>query len=323
MSLTTQAGVGHFLTAPSPGEIAILRAVLYADVFDYPLTAPEIHRYLISEALTLKEVQTTLDSSWWLSEYVSSVNSFYMVTGRGHLAAVRQAHATSMARLWRSARWYGRLLATLPFVRMVAVTGALAMDNVEADDDVDYLIVTAPGRVWLTRALAIVLVRLARLFGVNLCPNYLLSETSLQQEGHDLFIAHEIAQMIPLTGHHVYWQIRSRNGWTADFLPNADSMPRPEYDTAPRGLSRLGQHWLEWLLAGRAGNMLENWERRRKLQKFQSQLRRPDTEAVLDEARIKGHFNDYGRLTLQAYEQRCATHRINGWTEFRDKPSAS
>ncbi|MBI3241067.1 MAG: hypothetical protein HYZ49_02085 [Chloroflexi bacterium] len=315
MNFTTLAGAGRLLVAPSSGEIAILRTVLYADVFNYPLTAPEIHRYLIGESLALEEAQFILGSSPWLAQIISHVGDFYVVAGREDLIVLRQAHALSAEKLWQVARQYGRLLAALPFVRMVAVTGALAMDNAKPDDDVDYLIVTVPGRVWLVRALAILIVRLARLGGVNLCPNYLLSETSLLQEQRDLFIAHELAQMIPLTGHDLYWQMRSINGWAAGFLPNADSMPRPERDAAPRGPARLGQRWLESLLAGRVGNLLENWERRRKLQKFRPQLRRPATEAVLDETRIKGHFNDYGRLTRQAYEQRCAAYKIDGWAQ--------
>ncbi len=244
-----------------------------------------------------------------------------MMTDRENLAALRQARAAPAARLWQDARKYGNLIAHLPFVRMVAVTGALAMDNVEADDDIDYLIVTAPGRVWLARALTILVVRLARLAGVNLCPNYLLAETSLQLDERNLFVAHELAQMTPLAGHAVYWQMRAANGWAAGYLPNAISAPvasdcgakqsnrsnRLEPDAGPRG---PGRRWLEWLLAGRLGDAVENWERRRKLERFQAQLRLPRSAAVLDEAHVKGHFDDYGRRTLESYERRCAEHCI-------------
>lgn len=317
MNLPTLTGAYRHLVAPSPGEAAILRTVLYADLFNYPLTASEIHRYLIGEALSLDAVQATLPSSSWLADRVAQESGFYMAADRENLAALRQARAAPAARLWHDARRYGRLIARLPFVRMVAVTGALAMDNVEAGDDIDYLIVTAPGRVWLARALTILVVRLARLAGANLCPNYLLAETSLQLDERDLFVAHELVQMTPLAGHAVYWQMRTLNRWAADYLPNALSAPvatqsdsnRLEPDAAPRG---PGRRWLEWPLAGRLGDAVEGWERRRKLKKFQAQLHRPHSAAVLDESHVKGHFDDYGRLTLESYERRCAEYFIDG-----------
>ncbi len=62
---------------------------------------------------------------------------------------------------------------------MIAVTGALAMKNSGAGDDIDVLIVTAPDRVWLTRAFAIALVYAGKLCGDTLCPNYVISERAL------------------------------------------------------------------------------------------------------------------------------------------------
>lgn len=315
MRLPTLAGANRLLAAPSSSEAAILQTVLYADVFNYPLTASEIHRYLIGEALSLDAVQATLASSPWLAGRVARAGGFYMAADRENLATLRDSRAASAARLWPAARRYGNLIARLPFVRMVAVTGALAMDNVEADDDIDYLLVTAPGRVWLARALTILVVRLARLAGANLCPNYVLAETSLQLDERDLFVAHELAQMVPLAGLAVYWQMRAANGWAANYLPNAVSAPvasdcgakgnRLEPDTGPGG------RWLEWPLSGRLGDALEGWERRRKLKKFQAQLHQPRSAAVLDESHVKGHFDDYGRFALESYERRCAEYFIS------------
>ena len=295
----------HLRLAPTPVETAILRAILYADVFDYPLTEAEIQRYLSGEADSLESVKAALAASDWLASRLSRVGDFYALTGREALADLRSARAEASARSWLTARRCGRLLAHLPFVRMAAVTGALAMNNVPEGDDIDLILVTTPGRVWLARAFAIAVVRAAKLFNVSLCPNYLLAETRLQQDQRDLFVAHELAQMIPLAGHNVYWRMRAANGWAANFLPNAASMPHDEGDGRPRHVGRALQRFVEWLLSCRLGDRLEHWERERKLAKFRPRLDQPASEAVLDETQVKGHFDNYRQKVMRAYEERC------------------
>ncbi len=290
---------------------AILRAVLYADIFDYPLTLEEIHRYLEGAAASVEEVKSVLASSAWLAARVAQVDGFYSLPHRQALAALRRQRKLEAARLWPAAYRYGRLMAHLPFVRMVAVTGALAMDNVIPGDDIDFLIVAVPGRVWTARAFAILMVRLARLTGVALCPNYILDETALAQARRDLFVAHELAQMTPVAGQAVYWQMRAANAWLADFLPNAAPLPRAAPDLAPRGLGRFVQRLAEQLFSGSLGERLEHWERRRKIVRFQKQLQQAGSAAVLDESQVKGHFNDYGRNALAAYEARLTRYNSN------------
>ena len=295
----------RILTAPLTTEAAILRAVLYADVFNYPLTLAELHRYLIGEKSSPTDLQALIESSAWLAGRILCVGNFFALAGRVDVIELRQRRAPLADRLWQIARWCGGLVAHLPFVRLVAVTGALAMDNVGAADDIDFLVVTTPGRVWLARMWIIGVVRLARQIGVQLCPNYILAGTVLEQTQHDLFMAHEIVQMVPLAGHNLYCQMRVANAWVTDFLPNADSLPRPEPDRSPGGLGLWLQRLAESWLGGHLGDRLERWERKRKLEKFGAQLRQAGSAAVLDEAQVKGHFNDYGHKAMAAYEMRC------------------
>src|SRR4029077_9993656 len=131
---------------------------------------------------------------------------------------------------------------------MVAVTGALAVDNAPAGDDIDYLIVTTPGRVWLARSLAVALVRVARLCGVGLCPNYVLAQSALSQQRRNLFIAHDLAQMVPLAGRAVYAEMLSANAWAQAYLPQARRPLRAEPELAVPRWSRALKRTGEWLL---------------------------------------------------------------------------
>jgi hypothetical protein len=297
----------------TPLEAAILRTVLYADVFNFPLTAAEIQHFLIHDAPTsLAAVETALRHSIPLTACLILQDGYIACADKSHLIALRREREAASARLWPLARQYGIWLGRLPFVRMVALTGALAVRNAAADtDDLDYMLVTAANRVWLARAFAILLVRLARQRGLVLCPNYVLAEDALEQARKDLFIAHEITQMIPLYGHLNYWQFRAANGWTNAVMPNAAAPFYPEPAPAEHALWTYLKQILESVLAGSLGNWLERWEYRRKLARFASDMQTPHSAAVLDQSQVKGHFNDYGHLVLRQYHERLCAYGLD------------
>ncbi len=287
-------------------EHAILKTVLYSDLFDYPLTTDEIAHYLIGVTSSPAEVRLCVARSSWLAQRVVEVEGYHVVRGREALIARRLDRAATSGQLWRRARRFVRVLRALPFVRMIAITGALAMKNSAAGDDIDVLIVTAPDRVWLTRALAVAVVYLGKVCGDTLCPNYVISERALRLDRHTLFVAHEFAQMVPVYGLCVYDCMNATNRWVHNFLPNAARPWWPEPEEAPGAMSLIIKRVLETALSGRLGRALENWEMRRKIRKFQSRLGHPDSDAILDRDHVKGHFDDYGGPVMRLYAERLA-----------------
>lgn len=296
-----------------PLDAAILRTVLYADVFDFPLMVEELHFFLIhDQPVSVIEVRRALATSPALAAALRCDGEFVMLASRPALADRRAEREQASQRLWPLAERYGRWLARLPYVRMVAVTGALAMRNAaSADDDLDFFLLTAPGRVWLARACAILLVRAARLRGVTICPNYIAAATALEQGRRDLFIAHEVAQMIPLHGQDLYRALRAANSWVDAHLPNAHEPLYQPHSSAESRAWLTAKRLLEAALNNRLGDALENWERRRKLERFASQMQRSSSAALLDETQVKGHFNDYGHYVLRAYQDRLRSYGLD------------
>jgi hypothetical protein len=309
-------------TLPSPDdaglegiEAAIVRTVAYVDVFDYPLTAAEVQRYLLGVPASAETVNTILGNGHLVPHRLAQHQGYFTLPGREGIVATRQRRAAIAHEMWPHALRYGRTIASLPFVRMVAVTGSLAVNNVEPEADIDYLVVTANGRLWLCRALVILVVRLAARRGVALCPNYFLAERALNFQTRDLYTARELAQMVPIAGLELYQRMRQLNTWTAGFLPNAGGSPQRVMAVQPPSVAaRFGRWLVQGVLQTPAGASLERWEMNRKIRKFTRQSHDTSRNGTIESAFCpdwcKGHFENHGRRILETFDNQL--RRIEG-----------
>lgn len=284
---------------------AVLHTVAYADIFDYPLTAVEIHRYLTGVRSPLDAVLLTLEEHSLLAR----TGDYFTLPGREEIVSLRagrEAHAKIL--LPRAIR-YGRILGSLPYIRMVALTGSLAVLNVSENTDFDYLLVTVTGRLWTARALALALNRLTRLQGDTLCPNLILSESALEWPSHDLYSARELCQMLPISGLDVYSRLMKANPWVKTFLPNAfvesDSWPPGHVDEQTSALQRL----LEFPLRGRLGERFETWEMNRKVARFQKQAGFGE-ETIFTADICQGNFDHHRARTRHSFEERLSEFEL-------------
>jgi hypothetical protein len=294
-------------SGPDVLERPLLETLAYADVFDYPLRDGEIHRYLIGARATPRDVTGEL-ARLQRAGVVGACQGFYTLAGRESLTDLRREREDRARMLWGRAYRYGRVIAALPFVLFVGVSGALAVDNVAAGADIDYFIVTERGRLWTARAMVVALVRWARRRGDAVCPNYLVSERAVALRDRNLFTAHELTQLVPLAGPLTYARLRASNPWATDYLPNAGGPPRAtRVPACMRGRLRGAAEWL-----GRSvpGGWVEQWERRRKVRRFERDSSAA-TEASFGPDCCKGHFGQHGERVLAAYTR--ATARMRSW----------
>jgi hypothetical protein len=287
---------------------AIARTVTYADLFEYPLDRSEIHRYLIGEAASSNDVNAMLEQDGALGAYLERTGDKFHLRGRASTIETRRAREAASADLWRVARAYGAVVARLPLVRFVGVTGALAMSNAERRADIDLFVLTHPGRVWLCRLLVLAVVRLAALRGHQLCPNFLLSTAQLELRERNLFTAHEIAQMIPVRATQWYAKFIDANRWARVYLPNAFSDDR----RPPRADNVLTRS-ATWVLASRLFAPLERWEMRRKIRRLGARAAREGGSLSFSDVECRGHFAAHDVRVLAAYAERAA--QIEGQLE--------
>ena len=281
-----------------PLRDAVLATVVYADLFNFPLDRAEIHRDLIGVAAGRAETERTI-AALVATGALAQIDELLTLPGRAALAAQRRERRAHAAHLWPRARRFGRALARFPFVRMVAVSGSLAAEHPDRRADIDYLIVTTPGRLWLVRGLAVLLVRLARTGGAHLCPNYLLTTRALTLQERDLYTAHELLQAAPPAGTPIYRRFLSENNWAAAWMPNRfqGATAAPDLPAEVGILGRFG----EATLGGALGDRLERWEAARKRRRLGAN----GQAAHFTDDVCAGHYGHHRRRVLREFEARC------------------
>ncbi len=292
-------GDGQHLASLPRLESAVVEAVAYADVFDWPLTPAEVHRYLPVRALP-EQVDDALDCAA-AHDLVVTSDGFVTLPGRTRLVAERRHRASVSQHLWPRAIGAARLVGSLPFVRLVAITGSLAVGAADDSADVDLFLVVEDGRLWLTRAMCMGIVRVAALGRLRLCPNYLLAESALRLQDRSLFTAHELVQMVPTRASAAHAELLRQNGWFREFLPNSQPMP-PIAETGGLRTSTPLRRIAEAILRSSLGDRLERWEMGRKVRKLSAAS--PSAETRYDASCCQGHADEHGRRSLLAFHAR-------------------
>jgi hypothetical protein len=191
--------------------------VAYADVFDYPLTPDELKLWsIISD--TSKSIQKT----------------YITLPGRNNIIRMRKNRRFFSEKKWHIAYHAARLFRYIPTIMLVGITGGLAMNNANKNDDIDMFFITRPKTIWISRLLAILI---SNFFGLRrkrgeafvsdkICLNMFMTSEALRlaTRDQDLFSAHEVLQMVPLWERNsMYTCFLRENSWVHFFLPNAFS----------------------------------------------------------------------------------------------------
>lgn len=216
---TTKDKIYPSIVLLGKGDLATL---VYHDIFDYPLTPFELIKWTTGEKVKLTNFE---------SVKVTGKDGFLFLTGKGGLVLKRLMRKRASARKIAKAKKAVKILSLLPTIKMIAVTGALAMQNSSDESDIDFMVITRKGTLWTTRLLSLVLLDILRIprrrYGSKdqkdkLCLNIWLDENNLVWRKRNIFTAHEIAQVEPLVNKdETYERFIYKNKWIKDFWPNA------------------------------------------------------------------------------------------------------
>ena len=251
----------------------IIATVTYYDVLDFPLTAYEVWRFLISydgtahtDRAMLRDVICALETPA-LQQQLASVDGFFFLPGRGRLVAERIEREKLSARKLGQMKRLASLMRSMPFVRMIGATGSLSLKHGTKGSDWDMFIVFEKGRIWLGR---FIMTAFLHVIGKRrhdhkirdrACLNYFITTDRLEIMNKDLYGAHEYQSMRLLFGKKVYSQFVLANQWIREFKPHYAVSHLGERFTLTEG-QRWPQRVLEKLVNYLPGQeKLVTWQR--------------------------------------------------------------
>lgn len=230
----------------SPLELAVIKTLVYADLFEYPLSLEEIYQYLISPSVVSKSRvekcvnkltdQAILESNQSSGGEKSKGTTLYALAGKDKHFVKRSARKKMSYNKTQIALTISFQISKIPWIEAIYLTGSVSMDNAKRHDDIDLMIITAPGRVWLTRLLVNTMLDFqakrrkpehtlhAKSHSNKFCLNLWLSldRLKLNPKHQNLYTAHEVIQAKPiyLKSFQVHDLFLGSNTWVKFFLPH-------------------------------------------------------------------------------------------------------
>jgi len=291
----------------TPNEIAIARSVIYASLFDYPLTLDQLHHALIESDQSPSEILAAYNGSDRLRRVIGFRDGFFFPIGRDALVGERRHREARSRAFLQRYRSVLRLICAVPYTRMVALSGSIAHLNLERGGDLDLFIVTRGHHVW-TVAVAVLL--LTKCLGRRriVCANLVIADSRLTLEQQDLFTANQVIHLKPLVGDELLDDFLAANPFVRRLYPNALAWHTHRLvDWPRRGLLESLKTTLEIALAlpsplvERLCRRLYGWYLRRRSGGWRS----PD-QVTLDPDVLKLHTRSHRHAVLDRFEHAVA-----------------
>lgn len=306
-------------------EQSILRTLAYFDLADYPLTKEELFSYLWqSPAVSYGVFLDFLNDQNIIQEKFG----YYFLPGREVTVEKRRERLLISELKMKLACRAAKKIRAVPFVKAIFVCNSVGTEQAKAKGDIDFFIITAPGRIWLVRFFTNLILRLwgRRTYGQKtnnrICLSFYVDSENLDLSGlrameDDIHFIYWLHQMVPLYDPENYYaKFSAANNWTKKFLPNLKPEVLAGY-ISPLTVSKLGRLWKGlWgkMWGGGYGQLLENQARQIQQIKLKISLKakanQPGNGVVIKDGVLKFHENDRRAGYYEAWMNKLKTLNI-------------
>lgn len=261
------------------------------------------------------------DFLWALEQlHVEIENGFVVFLSEDRKIIKERQRAVAPSELMlRRAKRAVRLVRWVPFLEAIFVCNSVGAETAKAESDIDWFVITTPGRIWFVRAVLNVVLRLAglRTYGNHeagrMCLSFFvdrhhLDMAPLRVVPEDIHFAYWLHQMVPVYDPEEKWiDFIQANAWASVYIPlTSEYALRVERDATPFTVSRQIVRFFEKILARRVGNIFERsakYVQRTKLRpSLLEKAQCKDQGVVITSGVLKFHEHDTRRALYEAWQ---------------------
>lgn len=290
---------------------SVMSTILYFDIFNHPLTREEIGEYAHNCSLNDNELDQAIE--FLITNSLLFEKNGYYLPHQKYENIVRRDRGNALAKnSWPQAISKSILISKFPFVRSVVVSGSLSKGYMDEKSDIDFLIITQPGRLWLTRS---ILAIYKKIFLLNshkfFCVNYFLDYDNLMLPDKNVFIATELLFAVPVYNPEMHHRFVEVNDWSKKYYPSIKIKSLDDVQIPPDTSTKL---MLEKIFSGWLGGILDRslkkltvgfWQKKFKtMNRAQYNRDMKSTDGV-----SKHHPNGFRDRVLEQHEKQVATYK--------------
>ncbi|MFA7662588.1 MAG: hypothetical protein WCX88_01605 [Patescibacteria group bacterium] len=287
-------------------EKSVMQTLAWFDIFEYPLTLVELKKYLwdFDREISLVEIQNVLDKL----ENFKNFQGFYFLKNRENSIVENRLRKYNISETkFKKRAWVFKIIALIPFVRLVGICNTMAYRGAKAESDIDLFVITEKNRLWWTRFLILSFLSVFRLrpqknnFQNKICLSFFVDTTKLNlaelKKGEDdIYFYFWLAHLWPVYNENIYHDFWQENSWLKAKLKFvAPQELNSHYKIKLAVIVQLLKRWFEGIINLLAGGWTENFLMNFQLNKIPSAISDKmnlGSEVVINEHLFKAHTGD-------------------------------
>lgn len=303
---------------------AILKTLIYFDIFDYPLSSDEVFLYLFSfndfcnnildkkkeiKKYKNKEIEKKLQELI-LENKIDNKNGFYFLKNRDKIVEIRKQRKEISLKKIKKAKKAVWFLRKVLFVRAIILTSNLSYNNASEKSDIDFLIITKNKRIWTTRFLTTIWFKIFNLRPENgknkdkFCLSFYLDENFLNLEctkieDNDLILKYFLKTYKCLFNENNVWKKFVENNNWAEI----------NFVDVKNNKTKILKLFFEKMFSNKCEDFFRKIQLSYMPDNLKDEAKRENNKVIINNRILKFHLNDNRKKIKKEYEKRIMIYK--------------